>query len=76
MKARSQLLKRALEEKLIKLSTTPEQDSNIRYTDEILEVNQIPNKHPSDKEIKFVDICAIDAKTEQTTLKTAKFAAN
>ena len=34
-----------------------------------MEVNQIPNKYPSNKEIKRVDACTIDVKIEQTTLK-------
>ena len=38
--------------------------------------NQIPNKHPSNKENKGVDACAIDAKIKQITLKTTKFAGN
>lgn len=34
--------------------------------------NKIKNKHSSNKEIKFVDACALDAKIQQTTVKTAK----
>ena len=60
MKARSMSLAKTLAEKLIKLRISPEREGNIRYTDEKLEVNQIPNKHPSNKEVKCVDARAID----------------
>ena len=35
----------------------------------------MPNKHPSNKEIKCIDACAIDAKIIANNAKTAKFAA-
>ena len=69
MKARSFLSRRVLAEILIKLRIS-------RYTDEKLVVNQIPNRHPSNREIRCVDACTIDVNIEQITLKTAKFAAN
>ena len=72
MKARLFVWGRALSEKLIKFRITAERECNVQSTG-----NQIPNKHPSYKEIKCVDACAIDAKIEQTTLNlTAKYAAN
>ena len=62
MKARSFLSRRVLAEKLIKLRIS-------RYTDEKLEVNQIPNRHSSNREIKCVDACTIDINIEKITLK-------
>ena len=64
MKARSFLSRRVLAEKLIKLRISPERECNIRYTDEKLEVNQILNRRPSNKEIKCVGACTIDAKNK------------
>ena len=68
-------LEKSFSKKLTKLRISPERERNIRYTNEKLEVDQIPNKHPSNKKIKCVDYCTIDANIEQTTLKRAKFAA-
>ena len=62
--------------KLITLKISPEQERNIRYTDEKFEFNPTPSKHPLNNEIKCVDAGTFDANIEQIMLKTAKFATN
>ena len=60
-----------------KVKKTPERERNIGYTDEKLETNQIYRISIHQiKKTKFLDPCTIDANTEQTTPRTAKFAAS
>ena len=45
------------------------QERNIRYKDEQSEVNQIPNRHPSNKKSKCVNAFTTDANIEQNNAK-------
>ena len=62
MKARSCVLR-------IPLRKTLEPERNIRYANETLEVNQIPNKHPPNKEI-------MSMLNTRNSAKNSKLAAN